>query len=142
MSDEIQNGQDTMGRFPDKAWVEAFQARVNQDPELAVTGEKFDADIGVAFGDIRYVLCVRRGRIVSVIASPRFDVATRFSVRAPLDLWLKFISPDPPPLYHDIFAMIMRVPEFILEGDTLAAMQNARAFHRMMGLMQGVEAGR
>ncbi|MGB3864394.1 MAG: hypothetical protein WBA29_02030 [Xanthobacteraceae bacterium] len=131
-----------MRSFPDKAWVEAFQGRVNNDPELAVIGRKFNADIGIAFGDIRYVLCVRSGRIETVIASPRFDVATRFSVRAPTDLWLKFISPNPPPLYHDIFAMIMRVPEFILEGDTLAAMQNARAFHRMMGLMQGLEAGK
>lgn len=130
-----------MGRFPDKAWVEAFQARVNQDAELAVIGGKFDANVGVSFGDARYVLCVRGGRIESVIASPRFDVATRFSVRGPLELWRKFISPNPPPLYHDIFAMIMRVPEFVLEGNTLAAMQNARAFHRMMSLMQGMGTG-
>ena len=34
--------------------------------------------------------------------------------------------------------MIMRVPEFVLEGDTLVAMQNARALHRMMGLMRSV----
>ena len=32
--------------------------------------------------------------------------------------------------------MIMRVPEFVLEGDTLAAMQNARALHRLMSVMQ------
>jgi len=125
-----------MGEFADKAWVETFQSRVNQDPEIAVVGGKFNADVGISFGDRRYVLCVRGGKIESVIASPRFDVPTKFSVRAPVDLWLKFVSPNPPPLYHDIFAMIMRVPEFVLEGDTLAAMQNARAFHRMMSLMR------
>ena len=40
------------------------------------------------------------------------------------------------PLYHDFFAMLMRVPGFVLEGDTLAAMQNARALHRAMNVMR------
>jgi hypothetical protein len=46
------------------------------------------------------------------------------------------LSPDPPPLYHDFFAMLMRVPEFRLEGDSLVAMQNARALHRLMNIMR------
>ena len=32
--------------------------------------------------------------------------------------------------------MLMRVPEFVLEGDALVAMQNARALHRMMNVMR------
>jgi hypothetical protein len=36
--------------------------------------------------------------------------------------------------------MLMRVPEFVIEGDSLIAMQNARALHRMMNLMRGTEA--
>ena len=32
--------------------------------------------------------------------------------------------------------MLMRVPEFVLEGDGLADMQNARALHRMMKVMR------
>lgn len=32
--------------------------------------------------------------------------------------------------------MLMRVPEFTLEGDSLAAMQNARALHRLMNIMR------
>ena len=32
--------------------------------------------------------------------------------------------------------MLMRVPDFVLEGDRLAAMQNARALHRMMNIMR------
>jgi hypothetical protein len=34
----------------------------------------------------------------------------------------------------------MRVPEFTLEGDTLAAMQNVRALQRLMSLMRTVKA--
>ncbi len=131
-----------MARFPDKAWVEAFRGRVNQDPELDLIGKRFNADVGLTFGETRYVLKIREGKVDGIVPSPRFDVSTHFSVRAPIELWLKFISPNPPPLYHDIFAMIMRVPEFVLEGNTLVAMQNARAFHRMMGLMQGTGDGK
>jgi hypothetical protein len=36
--------------------------------------------------------------------------------------------------------MLMRVPGFVLEGDTLAAMQHARALHRAMNLMRAVGA--
>jgi len=56
-----------------------------------------------------------------------------------LFMWRKFLSPTPPPLFQDFFAMLMRVPEFVLEGDSLVAMQNARALHRMMNIMR--EAG-
>ena len=57
-----------------------------------------------------------------------------------MEVWKKFLSPKPPPLYHDFFAMLMRVPEFVLEGDSLVAMQNARALHRMMNVMREVGA--
>ena len=48
----------------------------------------------------------------------------------------------PPPLFNELFAMLMRVPEFKLEGDTLLAVQNARALQRFMSLMRGAESAR
>ena len=84
------------------------------------------------------MLEVRGGQIERVLASPRFDVRTSFGMRAPMRVWAKFLDRDPPPLFHDFFAMLMRVPEFLLDGDTLVAMQNARALHRMMNVMREV----
>ena len=127
-----------MAEFPDEGWMEAFRETVARDPELAVIGHWFNVDMGLVFGERRYVLKVRKGKIEEIIPSPRFDVRTQFQMRAPMDVLQRFLSEPPPPLYHDIFAMIMRVPEFVLEGDTLVAMQNARALHRMMGLMRSV----
>ena len=127
-----------MAEFPDEGWMEAFRETVAHDPELAVIGHWFNVDMGLVFGERRYVLKVRKGKIEEIIPSPRFDVRTQFQMRAPMDVWQRFLSEPPPPLHHDIFAMIMRVPEFVLEGDTLVAMQNARALHRMMGLMRSV----
>jgi hypothetical protein len=59
-----------------------------------------------------------------------------FGFRAPMAIWQKFLTPNPPPLYNDFFAMLMRVPDFVLEGDGLVAMQNARALQRLMNLMR------
>ena len=119
-------------------WWRRFQARVNQDPELAVIGKWFSVPFAITRGDDRIVLRVEKGRIVDIVQQPRFDVRTAFGLRGPVELWNKFLEPVPPALYHDIFAMIMRVPDLVLEGDTLIAMQNARALHRMMNIMREV----
>ena len=62
-----------------------------------------------------------------------------FGFRASPEIWAKFFAKEPEPLYHDFFAMLMRVPGFVLEGDTLVAMQNARALHRAMNVMRTVQ---
>jgi hypothetical protein len=125
-----------MNEYPGSAWLARYRERVNQDVELGVIGDWFTTTFGLTFGDQRYALRVEKGRIADIIAAPRLDVRMSFGFRAPIEVWRKFLSPDPPPLYHDFFAMLMRVPEFVLEGDSLAAMQNARALHRMMNLMR------
>jgi hypothetical protein len=122
--------------FPDSAWLDAFQRRVNSDPEMQAIGDWFTAAISLTFGDDRYLLHLDKGKIASIVSKPGLDQPADFGFRAPLDTWRRFLSPKPPPLYHDFFAMLMRVPEFVLEGDSLAAMQNARALHRMMNLMR------
>ncbi len=122
--------------FPGLPWLEAFRARVNGDPEMQVIGDWFEAPVALTFGDSRYVLRVKKGRIEEIVDKPRIDTRVSFGFRAPVEVWRKFLSPDPPPLYHDFFAMLMRVPDFVIEGDSLVAMQNARALHRMMNLMR------
>jgi len=126
-----------MATFPDPAWLDAYRERVNADPEMEVVGTWFSTSLSFTFGDKRCVVRVERGRIVDINNAPRFDARSIFGFRAPMAVWEKFVRPQPPALYHDFFAMLMRVPEFVLEGDGLVAMQNARALHRMMNLMRG-----
>lgn len=128
-----------MSDYPGASWLARYRDRVNADPELNVIGEWLTTTFSLTFGEARYALVIDKGKIVDVIASPRLDVRTAFGFRAPVAVWQKFLSPNPPPLFHDFFAMLMRVPEFVLEGDSLLAMQNARALHRMMNIMR--EAG-
>lgn len=125
-----------MSTFPQLNWLEAVRDRVNADPEMQLIGRWFTASISLTFGETRYVLRVEQGRIEDIVMQPRLDVRAAFGFRAPLEVWRKFLSEKPPPLYHDFFAMLMRVPEFVIEGDSLIAMQNARALHRMMNLMR------
>ena len=124
--------------FPEIAWMESYRERVNADPEMAVIGDWFTTSLSFTFGERRYVVRVERGRITDINAAPRVDSRAAFGFRAPMEVWRKFVSLDPPALYHDFFAMLMRVPGFVLEGDTLVAMQHARALHRAMNLMRTV----
>jgi hypothetical protein len=125
-----------MSDYPGAAWLARYRERVNGDAELKVIGDWFTTTFALTFGDARYAVKVEKGRIVDLIASPKLGVRTPFGLRAPVAVWRKFLSADPPPLFHDFFAMLMRVPEFVLEGDSLIAMQNARALHRMMNVMR------
>src|SRR5262249_10272726 len=117
-------------------WLARYRDRVNRDAELAVIGEWFSACFTLTFGTRRYVLQVQEGRIAEIGPAPTLSARSRFGFAAPVDVWQRFLSRNPPPLFHDFFAMLMRVPEFVLEGDGLFAMQNARALHRMMNLMR------
>jgi hypothetical protein len=122
--------------YPGLPWLDRYRDRVNADAELAVIARWFTATFTLAFGPQRYAIDVIGGRIADILPSPRLDKPSRFGFAAPITLWQRFLSPNPPPLYHDFFAMLMRVPEFTLEGDSFVAMQNARALHRMMNIMR------
>ena len=126
-----------MQDFPEVSWMERYRERVNADPEMQVIGGWFSTSLWFTFGERRYVLRMESGKIAHINAAPRIDARAAFGFRAPMEVWSRFVSPEPPALYHDFFAMLMRVPEFVLEGDGLVAMQNARALQRMMNLMRG-----
>lgn len=124
---------------PSLAWMERYRDTVNADPEMAVIGDWFTLDFKLSFDGNDFLIAVRQGKIVEIAQNPRFDRPVAFTLRAPMSVWNKFINPDPPPLYHDFFAMLMRIDEFQLDGNSLATMQNARALHRMMNILREME---
>ena len=120
-------------------WLQAYQQRVNADVELAASGRWFTTAFAIACDDRRVILSFERGRLTGFVESPRLHHRAAFTFRASADIWGRFLAPKPEPLYHDVFAMLMRVPGFVLDGDTLVAMQHARALHRAMNLMPARE---
>ena len=125
--------------FLSDPWLLRFQERLNADPELHIIGNWLTTALSLTCGDRRCIVRFERGKVVEVLAAPRIDVRCAFGFRSSPEIWSKFLSRDPEPLFHDFFAMLMRVPGFVLEGDTLVAMQHARALHRAMNLMRTVE---
>src|SRR5688500_3047220 len=103
-----------------------------------MNGDWFTLSTSLSCDAERRVLRFERGRLLQTILTPRLDAPCAFGFRASADIWRRFFTDPPEPLYHDVFAMLMRVPGFVLEGDTLVAMQHARALHRAMTLMRGV----
>ena len=128
-----------MPDLPSSAWMEKYRDKVNADPEMAVIGDWFTVDFKISFEGNDFLISVHEGKIAAIEHKPRFDRPVAFTLRAPMLVWNKFISPNPPPLYHDFFAMLMRVDDFQLDGNTLTTMQNARALHRMMNILKQME---
>ena len=123
-------------RFPDLEWMQRYTQVTNSDPELRLVGTFFTCDFLLDFETVRYLVRVAEGAVREVVPNPHFDRPWAFALRAPRAVWEKYLQPVPPPLYHHIFAMLMRVPEFKLEGDTLAAAQNVRALVRLCDLLR------
>ena len=124
---------------PTIAWMKKYQDAVNSDKEMAVIGDWFTAIFKISFEGTEFLISVLKGKIDEIEQNPRFDRPVAFTLRAPMSVWNKFINPNPPPLYHDFFAMLMRVDEFQLDGNTLETMQNARALHRMMNILKQMD---
>jgi hypothetical protein len=119
-----------------EGWLKRFEERLNADQEMAVIGDWFTLSLSLSCGDERRGLRFERGRLVQTVLTPKLDSPCAFGFRASLEIWGRFFSDQPEPLYHDVFAMLMRVPGFVLEGDTLVAMQHARALQRAMKVMR------
>lgn len=120
----------------DFAWFEAVAAQMNGDAEMAAIGRHFTAAIAFTMGDVRHDLIVEKGKVIQVRDILRVDSRVDFGFRAPNEIWDTFLQKYPPPLYNNAFAMLMRVPSFRLEGDTLVFAQNARAVTRLLSIMQ------
>lgn len=119
-------------------WLRRYQVLVNSDTEMNIIGAWFTTALSLTNDSTRCVLRFERGNITDIVQAPSIDTRCAFGFRTSDQIWSKFLQTDPEPLYHDVFATLMRVPEFVLEGDTLIAMQNARALHRAMNLMRAV----
>ena len=90
-------------------WLQRFQQRINADAEMHVIGDWFTLAFSLTCGESRCILRFERGVLVEILQSPRLDARCAFGFRA------------------------------VIEGDTLVAMQHARALHRAMNVLRTVE---
>jgi pimeloyl-ACP methyl ester carboxylesterase len=75
------------------------------------------------------------GRMTDTTAVPDFTFS------APGPVWSKFLQPIPPRHHHVILAMLARVPEVSLTGDTLAFAQHCHVVRRVLDIGRHLAQG-
>ncbi len=91
-------------------------ALVNDDPVLRRWGRRLTADVLLEVGADTWLLPVQNGVIGTVRRGPFRMADVTVALRAEPDAWAAFLSPEPPPMRHDLFALI-RAGKLRIEGD-------------------------
>ena len=112
-----------MTGFPDPA---AWRRACGDDAVLAAWAGPWSLCFAVESDGAANVFALHDGRVQSR------DGAPAFTLRAPASVWGKFLALVPPRHHHGIFAMLYRVPEFSIDGDTLCFMQHAHVVRRVL----------
>ncbi|ACY95625.1 hypothetical protein Tcur_0017 [Thermomonospora curvata DSM 43183] len=119
-------------------WADAFAKASNEDPEIQAHGKDFTCSYLLDATDQAFVIRVESGRVVQVAVDPGpLDVRYQFAIRASAETWRNFSKPEPPPMFHGIWAASFQ-RDMRLEGDLLVLMQNLRCITRQLELLRTV----
>ena len=112
-----------------------WRAACAADPTLAVWAGEWSACFSIASGDTAVSFDFVDGKVQPGDGAPSFTLA------APATVWAEFLKPIPPRHHHGIFAMMYRVPEFRIEGETLSFMQHAHLARRVLDIGKWLALG-
>ena len=121
-----------MSVFPS---VAAWRAACRTDPVLAVWAGSWSICFAIASDGVPVTFNFVDGQV-----QPEDGVAA-FTLAAPATIWAAFLEPIPPRHHHGIFAMMYRVPEFRIEGETVAFMQHAHLARRVLDIGKWLALG-
>lgn len=97
-------------------WIEEWASAINNDLACAHSGRHFDGSFTLAIGDSRFTFHVKAGHVDSVIEDGGPLERSSFTLKAEVEIWEKLFQPNPPAMYHAIFAAIA-VGNMQFEGD-------------------------
>ena len=95
--------------------LDALPDLVNANPALVRRGRWTQAKMLVEIGDQGWLVSIDRGHL-SVERETWRVSDWDFAIRGPEDVWRKFWAAMPPPMHHDLHALV-RTGKFRLEGD-------------------------
>jgi pimeloyl-ACP methyl ester carboxylesterase len=119
----------------DKAWLEQWVAAINDDARCQHNGRFFDGSFTLGAEHLRFTLHVHHGRIERVVENGGPLEPSAFTLAAARSTWEQLFAPDPPPMYHAIFAAIAS-GHMSVEGDMRPI------FQQMLTLSNWVQVGR
>jgi pimeloyl-ACP methyl ester carboxylesterase len=115
-------------------FVETWLDRAAGDRRLRAISSGTDVAFILRYGDDVLWLHLRDGAVVDHAFDDGFDRRVDFGLRAPAEVWDRLWAPVPPPRHQTLFALLAKVPSFVLEGDREALAQNAHAVARLLEL--------
>ncbi len=114
------------------AFVERWAEACRDDPQLPEFLRGEPLSFVLASGPDRVLVQAEPSGALVFRSDLSADDSWDFSLVAPAWVWEKYWQPEPPPLFHSLFAMLMRVPEFHLEGSMRTFAQMAAAVRRIV----------
>ena len=121
-----------MSGFPP---LPVWHAACATDPVLANWAGDWSACFAIAYGDQIAVFTFEKGALRPAGGTPSFTLS------APAEIWDKFLLPVPPRHYHGMFAMMYRLPDFRIAGETHAFMQYAHLARRVLDIGKWLALG-
>jgi len=115
----------------DRAWIDRWVAAINADAACANAGRQFDGSFTFAIGQRRHTFHVRRGRVESVVDDGGPLEPNTFTLAADGAVWARIFEPDPPAMYHALFAAIA-TGNMHFEGDVRLLFQQMATFSRWL----------
>jgi hypothetical protein len=116
--------------------IEKLTERVNADAQLVYRGRFLSCRFLLGVGEESWLVRIVDGRVEQIDKGPFVMPSWTFALRAPADAWAQFWSADPPPGFHDLFALI-RFGRLKAEGDLHPFMANLFYFKGVLGALRG-----
>ena len=105
--------------------------RVNGNTALVKRGRYVDCSMLIEAGEERHLVRIREGAVAEVATAGPLMSNFTFALRAPREAWEKFLAPQPPPGFTDVFAL-QRKKLLRIEGDLHPFMANLRYFKEVL----------
>ena len=115
--------------------IENLAEKANADALLIHRGRFIATRFLLGIGDEQWLIRILDGRVIDVARGPFVMARWTFALRASTEDWGVFWSPDPPPGYHDLFALI-RFKRLAVEGDMHDFMANLFYFKALLAKLR------
>ena len=113
--------------------IENLAERANADDLLVHRGRFVETTFLLGGGEESWLVRVSEGRVVAVSKGPFVMARWTFALRATAEAWDRFWSPEPPPGFHDLVALL-RFKRLVIEGDMRPFMANLFYFKALLAI--------
>ena len=115
--------------------IETLKERVNADARLVHRARFLSCHFLLGIGEENWLVRIHDGKVEDVAKGPFVMPHWSFALRAPAEAWAQFWSADPPPGFHDLFALI-RFGRLKAEGDLQPFMANLFYFKGLLASLR------